>query len=132
GEALDGDSGSTSSQTLISPTGLEPITNFAKGNDGQYESEPPINRAEILKALEVVERDSIAISESFASLFASLRVALSGVMLDSATKGNRYINSCLRLNEEMNGVDNLATQLKILRRNVDVLDSAVNKLLRIP
>ncbi|XP_030507331.2 uncharacterized protein LOC115722299 [Cannabis sativa] len=153
GEALDGDSCSTSSQTLISPTGLEPITNFAKGNDGQYESEPPINRAEILKALEVVERDSIAISESFASLFASLRVALSGVtsnsvdhmhclsdaagrlqesVLDSATKGNRYINSCLRLNEEMNGVDNLATQLKILRRNVDVLDSAVNKLLRIP
>ena len=44
-----------------------------------FESEPPVNRAEILRALEVVERDSVAISESFTSLFASLRVALSGV-----------------------------------------------------
>uniref|UniRef100_M1AWY8 BLOC-1-related complex subunit 6 C-terminal helix domain-containing protein n=1 Tax=Solanum tuberosum TaxID=4113 RepID=M1AWY8_SOLTU len=52
--------------------------------------------------------------------------------LDAATKGNRYINSCLRLNEEMKGIDNLATQLKIIRRNVDALDSAVNRLVRFP
>ncbi|KAG5222476.1 BLOC-1-related complex [Salix suchowensis] len=53
-------------------------------------------------------------------------------LLDAATKGNRYINSCMRLNEEMKDIGNLATQLKILRRNVDVLDSAVTKLLRFP
>jgi len=107
----------------------------------------------MFRALEVLERDSVAIAESFTSLFDSLRLALSEVtsssvdhmhcfndaagrlqesVLDAATKGNRYINSCLRLNEEMKGVDNLAMQLKILRRNVDALDSGVNRLLRLP
>lgn len=37
------------------------------------------NRPDILRALEVVERDSVAIAESFTSLFASLRLALSEV-----------------------------------------------------
>ncbi|WOL10112.1 hypothetical protein Cni_G18866 [Canna indica] len=88
--------------------------------------------AEILMALQIVERDSVAIAESYASLFSSLRLALSEVTstslenmqcfndvvgrlqvsaLDAATKGSRYINSCLRLNEEMKGLDNLAMQL---------------------
>ncbi|GKC48610.1 hypothetical protein Tco_1071355, partial [Tanacetum coccineum] len=52
--------------------------------------------------------------------------------LDSATKGNLYINSCLRLNEEMRGIDTLAMQLKVLRRNVDALDTTVNSLVRLP
>ncbi|EOY24747.1 Uncharacterized protein TCM_016259 [Theobroma cacao] len=122
----------------------------ARGLDGS-ESRPLLNKSDILKAVEVVERDSLAIADSFSSLFASLRMALSEVTsgsvdhmrcfgdaagrlqesaLDAATKGNRYINSCLRLNEEMKGTDALASQLKILRRNVDALDTAVNKLLR--
>ncbi|KAI3792429.1 hypothetical protein L2E82_06309 [Cichorium intybus] len=113
----------------------------------------PINQKEILRAVEVVERDSLAIADSFSSLFASLRIALSEVSsrsvdhvqcfsdaagrlqesaLDTATKGNLYINSCLRLNEEMRGIDNLAMQLKVLRRNVDALDTAVNSLVRLP
>ncbi|TYI91125.1 hypothetical protein E1A91_D03G169700v1 [Gossypium mustelinum] len=117
------------------------------------ESKPPLNKSDILKAVEVVERDSRAIADSFSSLFASLRLALSEVTsgsvdhmrcfgdaagrlqesaLDAATKGNRYINSCLRLNEEMKGMESLATQLKVLRRNVDALDTAVNKLVRLP
>ncbi|XP_047342704.1 uncharacterized protein LOC124946178 [Impatiens glandulifera] len=107
----------------------------------------------ILKALQVIEKDSFAIAESYTSLFTSLRLALSEITgssadhmqcfvdaagrvqecaLDAATKGNRHINSCLRLNEEMKGIDPLANQLKVLKRNVDVLDSAVNKLLRLP
>ncbi|EXB37348.1 hypothetical protein L484_024274 [Morus notabilis] len=148
----------TSSETLTSATDLDsqstgPESTADPGEDGRAKSEFPVNRTEILRALEVVERDSLAISESFASLFASLRMALSEItsnsvdhmhcfsdaagrlqesVLDAATKGNRYINSCLRLNEEMKGIDNLAMQLKILRRNVDALDSAVNRLLRIP
>ncbi|KAK9079650.1 hypothetical protein SSX86_001323 [Deinandra increscens subsp. villosa] len=115
-------------------------------------SSSSISQEEILKAVEVVERNSVAISESFSSLFASLRVALSEVTsssvdhvqcfndaagrlqesaLDSATKGNLYINSCLRLNEEMRGIDTLAMQLKVLRRNVDALDTAVNSVVRL-
>ncbi|GMJ03828.1 hypothetical protein HRI_004052000 [Hibiscus trionum] len=124
----------------------------AFGLDGS-ESKTPLNKNDILKALQVVERDSRAIADSFSSLFDSLRLALSEVTsgsvdhmrcfgdavgrlqesaLDAATKGNRYINSCLRLNEEMKGMDSLANQLKILRRNVDALDGAVNKLVRLP
>ncbi|XP_022136588.1 uncharacterized protein LOC111008257 isoform X2 [Momordica charantia] len=116
-------------------------------------SKPPLRQTEIFKAIEVVEKDSLAIAESFTSLFASLRSALSEAsgnsidhmhcfsdaagclqesVLDAATKGNRYINSSLRLNQEMKGIDNLAAQLKVLRKNVDALDSAVNKLLDFP
>ncbi|KAJ0480096.1 hypothetical protein HanIR_Chr13g0627571 [Helianthus annuus] len=115
-------------------------------------SSSSISQTEILRAVEVVERNSVAISDSFSSLFASLRLALSEVTsrsvdhvqcfneaagrlqesaLDSATKGNLYINSCLRLNEEMRGIDTLAMQLKVLRRNVDALDTAVNSLVRL-
>ncbi|KAK4800948.1 hypothetical protein SAY86_021435 [Trapa natans] len=39
----------------------------------------PIDQAEIFRALEVLERDSLAIAGSFTSLFASLRIALSEV-----------------------------------------------------
>ncbi|KAG6577190.1 uncharacterized protein LOC111437668 [Cucurbita moschata] len=112
-----------------------------------------LSHTEIFKAIDVVEKDSLAIAESFTSLFASLRSTLSEVtsnsidhmhcfndaagrlqesVLDAATKGNRYINSSLRLNQEMKGMDNLAAQLKILRKNVDELDLAVNKLLNFP
>lgn len=129
-----------------------PMLTDRSGQDNTGERPMP-NQTDIVKALEVVERDSVAIAESFTSLFASLRLALSEVtscstdhmqcfndaagrlqesVLDAATKGNRYINSCLRLNEEMKGMESLATQLKILRRNVDALDSAVNKLVRLP
>ncbi|KAI3822223.1 hypothetical protein L1987_09809 [Smallanthus sonchifolius] len=118
----------------------------------ETETSSSISQQEILRAVDAVERDSIAISDSFSSLFASLRVDLSKVTsrsvdhvqcfndaagrlqesaLDSATKGNLYINSCLRLNEEMRGIDILAMQLKVLRRNVDALDTAVNSLVRL-
>ncbi|PIN15102.1 hypothetical protein CDL12_12252 [Handroanthus impetiginosus] len=126
--------------------------NAVNGNESG-EPEPSDRRKEILKALEAVERDSAAIAESFSSLFASLRLSLSQAtsstvdhmncfsdaagrlqecVLDASTKGNRYINSCLRLNEEMKGMDALATQLKILRRHVDALDSTANKIVRFP
>ncbi|XP_071708039.1 uncharacterized protein [Rutidosis leptorrhynchoides] len=116
-------------------------------------SSSSISQSEILKAVEIVERDSLAIADSFQSLFSSLRLSLSQATsrsvdhvqcfsdaagrlqesaLDSATKGNLYINSCLRLNEEMRGIDTLAMQLKTLRRTVDALDTAVNSLVRLP
>ncbi|GLT67852.1 hypothetical protein SLA2020_401300 [Shorea laevis] len=142
---------------ITEPVVDQPTTTPTSGLDShgqdRIESKPKFSQSDILKAVEVVERDSLAIAESFSSLFASLRLALSEVTscsvdhmqcfadaagqlqesaLDAATKGNRYINSCLRLNEEMKGVDGLASELKIIRRNVDALDTAVNKLLRLP
>ncbi|KAG7546481.1 BLOC-1-related complex subunit 6 [Arabidopsis suecica] len=138
---------------------VQPVENDAAAETGPAQdhggrSEPSsLNQGEILRTLATVEKDSQAIAESFSSLFVSLRSTLfeatgSSVdhmtcfgdaagrlqenALDAATKGNRYINSCLRLNEEIKGVENLAARLKHLRKNVDVLDTAVNKLLRPP
>ncbi|KNA12139.1 hypothetical protein SOVF_128570, partial [Spinacia oleracea] len=51
--------------------------------------------------------------------------------IDAATRGNRFIHSCIRLNDEMKGMEDLAAHLKILKRNVDALDSASSRLLRI-
>ncbi|CAH9144320.1 unnamed protein product [Cuscuta epithymum] len=128
-----------------------------EGGDAENQNEELLTASfrkdDMLKALEVMERDSMAIAQSFTSLFASLRTTLSEVTsnsvdhmncfsdaagrlqecaLDAATKGNHYINSSLRLNEEMKGIENLASQLKTLRRNVDALDTAVDRLTRFP
>ncbi|KAG5228353.1 BLOC-1-related complex [Salix suchowensis] len=143
---------STDTESVIIQPDLDPQAT-CPDEPGRREPKINLNQGEIFKALEIIERDSLAIAGSFTSLFASLRFALSEAtstsvdhmqcfgdatarlqesVLDAATKGNRYINSCMRLNEEMKDIGNLATQLKILRRNVDVLDSAVTKLLRFP
>ncbi|XP_057462996.1 uncharacterized protein LOC130753085 [Actinidia eriantha] len=143
------------------PTHYETLVSETESNleeegdvDGIGDSKPTsFDQKEILRALEVLERDSVAIAQSFTSLFASLRLALSEVTsssvdhmqcfsdaagrlqecaLDAATKGNHHINSCVRLNEEMKGIDRVAGQLKILKRNVDTLDSNVNRLLLPP
>ncbi|KAJ4954487.1 hypothetical protein NE237_011270 [Protea cynaroides] len=126
--------------------------NHSDALEDRCESKPSFDPEGIMKALEVFEKDSTAIAESFTALFSSLRLALSEVtcssvdhmrcfsdaagrlqesVIEAATKGNRYINSCLRLNEEMRGIEGLAMQLKVLRINVDALDSAVNKLTRL-
>ncbi|CAH9086383.1 unnamed protein product [Cuscuta europaea] len=89
--------------------------------DAEDHNEEPLTASfrknDVLKALKVMERDSMAIAQSFTGLFASLRTTLSEVTsnsvdhmscfseaagrlqecaLDAATKGNHYINSSLR------------------------------------
>ncbi|KAK1680482.1 hypothetical protein QYE76_041330 [Lolium multiflorum] len=114
---------------------------------------PPPEARKVAAAMEAVERDAVAIAESYASLFASLRIALSNVTstsaenmeclgevvgrlqesaLEASSKGNKYIHSCLRLNEEMQGLESLSIQLKIMRKNIDSLDLAVDRLLHLP
>ncbi|CAM8876841.1 unnamed protein product [Rhodiola kirilowii] len=152
-----GDKSSSEASTVLpeeSRDNAAPIS--SEGDADESEQQPALqmsSQIEIFKALEIVERDSVAIAESFNSLFSSLRLALAEVSgssvehmqcfsdaagrlqesaIDASTRGNRYINSCLRLNEEMKGADNLAAQLKYLRKTVDTLDSAANRLLRLP
>lgn len=72
------------SETLISEPPLDqsstsPQTASGLAEDDHAEPLPALNQTEIFRALEVVERDSVAIAESFTSLFASLRLALSEV-----------------------------------------------------
>ncbi|KAF6175117.1 hypothetical protein GIB67_022798 [Kingdonia uniflora] len=113
-------------QTLI------PDPNHNLQSTSPQNPNPSLNQNEIIKVMEIVERDSMAIAESYSSLFSSLRFALSEVTsstvdhmscfndasgrlqesaLEAATRGNRYINSCLRLNEEMKDIEGLAMQL---------------------
>ncbi|XP_028807159.1 uncharacterized protein LOC114761873 isoform X3 [Neltuma alba] len=128
---------SNSSENPISEPPIDPLSTcpeltFNPSAEDHGESTVSFNQSEIFRAIQVVERDSLAIAESFVSLFASLRLALSEVtgssvdhmqcfcdatgrlqesVLEATTKGNRYINSCLRLNEEMKSIDGLGSQL---------------------
>lgn len=93
-----------------------------------------------VRMVKAVEEDAVAVAGSLAGLFSSLQSALSevtgssiehmrchseaaGVLqdasIDAASKGQRFINACLRLNGEMKSVGSLAAQLKILRQVVD-------------
>ncbi|KAH9325179.1 hypothetical protein KI387_005357, partial [Taxus chinensis] len=86
---------------------------------------------DLVTALEVVEKDANEVAGSLTSLLSSLRLSLSQVTsssvehmqcyndvagqmqesaLDAASKGNRFINASLRLNDEMKGTGNLAVQ----------------------
>ncbi|XP_008452025.1 uncharacterized protein LOC103493156 [Cucumis melo] len=152
-EQSPADSSTTSIETECQIPATSPNSTTSSDVEDCTKTQSSLSQTQILEAIEVVEKDSLAIAESFTSLFASLRSVLSEVtsnsidhmhcfndaagrlqesVLDAATKGNRYINSSLRLNQEMKGMDNLAAQLKVLRKNVDELDLAVNKLLNFP
>lgn len=90
---------STNSETLISDT-VTVTDQHLNGQNFQEEEEEEdagmaeeskqqqqqqqlsLDQKEIVRALEVVERDSLAIAQSFTSLFGSLRHALSQVSLD--------------------------------------------------
>lgn len=103
-----------------------------------------------LRTLEAVEKDAQAVAHNLSSLLSSLQSALSQVTtssvehlqcynevagrvqeaaLDAATKGNRFINACLRINEEMKGMAGMAAQLRVLRQTVDHFDRQVSRLL---
>lgn len=64
----------------LQPEEDRPSTCPSSPTEDGGERRTPIDQAEIFRALEVVERDSVAIAESFTSLFASLRIALSEVI----------------------------------------------------
>ncbi|CAK9142217.1 unnamed protein product [Ilex paraguariensis] len=57
------------------------------------------DQKDIMKALEVVERDSVAIAESFTSLFTSLRLALSEVTSTSVDHMACFSDAAGRLQE---------------------------------
>lgn len=115
----------------------------------QYQQQPGVEMA--LKVVEAVEDDAKAVASSLNSLLDSLQGALSEVTgstvehmrchsetagevqaaaVDAASKGNRFINSCLRLNEEMKGLSVLAAQLKTLKQTVDLFEHAANRHLK--
>ncbi|KAJ7535424.1 hypothetical protein O6H91_12G032700 [Diphasiastrum complanatum] len=115
---------------------------------GEEEREMDVERT--MNMLEAVENDANAVASSFTSLLSSVQSALSQVTctsvehmnchcdaaghlqdaaINAASKGNRFINSCLRLNEEMKGLESLAAQLKLLRQTVDQLENQANRML---
>ena len=63
----------------VRPLRMEDAEKRELEDDSVPEIRSSMDRTEILKALEIVERDSAAIAESFVSLFSALRPALSEV-----------------------------------------------------
>jgi len=103
-----------------------------------------------VKMVKAVEDDARAVAGSLSMLFSTLQAGLTPVTessvqhmqcyseaagllqdaaIDAATKGNRFVNACLRLNEEMKGVGNLAAQLKNLRQVVDQFEYHISRIL---
>lgn len=90
----------------------------------------PPDQRQILEALNEVEKDSVAMKRvtarfSYPCDWPCLRLPESSIehmhyfnegrlqesAPDAATKGNRFLNSCLRLKQEPKGIENLAIQL---------------------
>lgn len=72
----------TNPEILISkPTLNPPSTRPQTLPEPFEESNPALGQIEILRALEVMERDFVAIADSFTSLFSSLHLAISNVKL---------------------------------------------------
>lgn len=61
--------------------------------------ESGLNESDIMRAIEVVERDSLAIAESFTSLFASLRLALSNATTTTLDHIHCFTDATGRLQE---------------------------------
>jgi len=74
---------STDTESVIIQPDLDPPAMCPDEPDCR-EPKTNLNQGEIFKALEIIERDSLAIAGSFTSLFASLRFALSEVSFDSS------------------------------------------------
>ncbi|TQD85808.1 hypothetical protein C1H46_028624 [Malus baccata] len=95
----------TSSKAPISVPRLDPQytcpeSTVDPSEDDRTDSKPTLlNQTELFRALEVVERDSLAIADSFTSLFASLRLALSEVTSNSADHMHCFGEAAGRLQE---------------------------------
>lgn len=141
GEEQNAESGSTEER-------IQRDVSASSASEGSSSAHSTITRSEgresdiamAVKMVKTVEKDATAVAGSLATLFSSLQSALSEVTgssiehmrchseaagllqdasIDAATKGQRFINACLRLNEEMKTMGSLAAQLKTLRQVVD-------------
>lgn len=138
GEERAVESGSVSTRIPRFVSGIETSEDHSSGITRSEARESDI--AVAVRMVKAVEDDATAVAGSLAGLFASLQSALSEVTgssiehmrchseaagllqdasIDAASKGQRFINACLRLNEEMKHVGSLAAQLKTLRQVVD-------------
>ncbi|KAF8413167.1 hypothetical protein HHK36_001143 [Tetracentron sinense] len=97
---------STQSETLIPEPDQDLLLTSPQNPSGSHddpsESKPSFDQNEIYKAIEVVERDSTAIAESFTSLFSSLRLALSEVTGSSVDHMHCFSDVAGRLQESGN------------------------------
>ncbi|KAA0044831.1 uncharacterized protein E6C27_scaffold74G001230 [Cucumis melo var. makuwa] len=131
-EQSPADSSTTSIETECQIPATSPNSTTSSDVEDCTKTQSSLSQTQILEAIEVVEKDSLAIAESFTSLFASLRSVLSEVtsnsidhmhcfndaagrlqesVLDAATKGNRYINSSLRYASISSGISFIWTEI---------------------
>lgn len=105
-EREGGGGGGGSSLDPPNPEGETPISDPIAFN----------NQSEIFRAIEVVERDSLAIAQSFTSLFASLRLALSESTATSLHHMQCLTDATGRLQESGATISYLSTSIQIENR----------------
>lgn len=79
-EQSPADSSTTSIETECQIPATSPNSTTSSVIEDCTKTQSSLSQAQILKAIEVVEKDSLAMAESFTSLFASLRSVLSEVL----------------------------------------------------
>ncbi|RQO88278.1 hypothetical protein POPTR_003G127900v4 [Populus trichocarpa] len=91
---------STDTETVIIQPDLDPPSSCS---DEPNSTEPKfnLNQSEIFKALEIVERDALAIAYSFTSLFSSLLLALSEAASTSVDHMQCFGDAAGRLQESV-------------------------------
>ncbi|KAH7839270.1 hypothetical protein Vadar_002033 [Vaccinium darrowii] len=81
-----------SASSSPTPTNSETLVSETEEERGGSNSKPTsFDQEDILRAIEVVERDLVAIAQCFSSLFDSLRLALSEVTSRSLSKCNASV-----------------------------------------
>ncbi|KAG8382221.1 hypothetical protein BUALT_Bualt05G0054100 [Buddleja alternifolia] len=110
-EKTDGSSEALGGDTVADP---QPSPELEHDEDATVEIDDEASKTascrspqEIMKTLEAATSSTV----DHMSCFSDAAGHLQECVLDASTKGNHYINSCLRLNEEMKGMGTLATQL---------------------
>ncbi|GAQ84065.1 hypothetical protein KFL_001750020 [Klebsormidium nitens] len=126
-----------------------------RASDDPFSIQMPLNRTtsrmSIPVAVEVlaeVEKDASNVANNLVQLMATLRASLADVthcslehlechseaarelheaVTDAASSGNRFINECQRLDQEMRDVGELAAQIKAMRQLVDHFEGQLNR-----
>eukprot|EP00271_Cylindrocystis_brebissonii_P010830 TRINITY_DN27249_c0_g1_i1.p1 TRINITY_DN27249_c0_g1~~TRINITY_DN27249_c0_g1_i1.p1 ORF type:complete len:107 (+),score=17.36 TRINITY_DN27249_c0_g1_i1:538-858(+) len=103
-----------------------------------------------MDVLNTLETDAIAVAEDLTKMIEELRKGLAEATansvehmqchsevagelqtatLEAASRGNRFVNECLRLNEEMRDVGQVAARIKVLRQRLDQFEAQASRYL---
>lgn len=122
------------------------IRDMGSSQDMETLQSPP----HLVDMLGRLEKDAVSVAESLNHLLASISSLMSqssdntflhleclndaasllhGKTLEAASKGNKFVNSCLRLNEEMKDLGETEERIRRLRQRLDQFELVANRIL---